>query len=218
MTHLSLQSPLGRTLLNLELPDPTVLPSLLPEPAVLGDSKRCSYVLGDVDHALRHASCLLNILHGVTVPEKPHGQLTSLSTKHVPWLVDSLEALNEEEKRWKEHRGYNPSALIKQALNLTCITSGVEQIVSHKLYAIIVLLSTDVAERLDELLNQDDGGKNTANVLAMALVQLSDVSIKQRPISKLVTAQLLKPLDRIFNQGHLGDGTGDLKVCTILKF
>lgn len=171
-------------------------------------------MLGDVDHALRHASCLLSILQGAAVPEKPYGQLVSSSTKHVPWLVDSLGALNEEESRWKDLRGYNPVALMKQALDITCLSPGVEQVVSHKLYAMIVLLSADVAERFDELLNQYEGGEDIAKVLAMALVQLADISIKQRPISKLVAAQLLKPLDRIFTQGQLGDSSGDLKVRT----
>jgi hypothetical protein len=144
--------------------------------------------------------------------KKPHGQLVSSSTKHVPWLVDSLEALNEDEKRWKESRGYNPVGLLKQALDLTFLSFGVEQVVSHKLYAMIVLLSADVAERMDELQIQDEGGNDTAKAFAMALVQLADVSTKQRPISKLVAAQLLKPLDRIFTGGHLSNSSGDLKV------
>lgn len=198
------------------MPDPNFLHSLLPETAGQGSSNRCSYVLGDVDHALRHASCLLNILHGAAGPEKSHGQLISSSTKHIPWLVDSLQALNEQGKRWKEIRGFNSVAHLRQALDLTGLFSGVEQTVSHKLYAMIVLLSADVAERLDELISQDEEGKEATMVLATALVQLADISIKRRPISKLVAAHLLKPLDRVFIEGHLSDSSGDLKVRTSL--
>lgn len=128
--------------------------------------------------------------------------------------MDSLEALNEEEKRWRELRGYNPVALLQQALGLNCLSSGVEQVVSHKLYAMIVFLSADVAEHLDEVFKQNRGAKDTVKVLAMALVQLADAAIKQRPISKLIAAQLLKSLDRVSTEGYSGDHSGDLKVCT----
>ncbi|KUI73457.1 Protein kinase rad3 [Cytospora mali] len=216
MTHLNLHSPLRQYSLHLELPDHDVLASILPEAAVNGSSQSCSYVLGDADHALQHASCLLSILLGVTVPENPHGQLISSLTRHVPWLVDSLEILNEQEKRWRELRDYNPVARLQQALGITYLSSGIEQVVSHKLYSIVVLLSADVAENLEELLDQDEGGKDATKVLAMALVQLADISTKQRPISKLVAAQLLKPLDRVFAGDHLSDGPGDLKLSISL--
>lgn len=198
--------------MGLELPEHNGLVTLLPRSAVSASGRRCSYVLGDADHALRHASCLLNILYGVTVQEKPPVQLTASFSKHVPWLMDSLEALNEEGKRWRELYGYNPAPLLQHALNLTDISSRVEQVVTHKLYATAVLLSADTAEHLNELLIQDEDETSTSRILAMALVRLADVATKQRPISRLIAAQLLKPLERIFTEGHLGESSGDLKV------
>lgn len=125
-----------------------------------------------------------------------------------------MESLNEEEKRWRELHSHNPVVLLRQALGLTCMSSGVEQAVSHKLYATVVLLSADLAEYLNEPAAQGDSGIDATKVLAMALVKLAAVAIKRRPIAKLVAAQLLKPLDRISIEGHTGDITGDLKVCS----
>ncbi|KAK7740732.1 serine/threonine-protein kinase M1 [Cytospora paraplurivora] len=183
-----------------------------PLSAVSASGRRCSYVLGDVDHALRHASCLLNILYGATVQEKPPVQLTASFSKHIPWLVDSLEALNEEGKRWRELYGYNPAPHLQHALDLTDLSSGVEQVVTRKLYATAVLLSADTAEHLNGLLIQDEDETNTSRTLAMALVRLADIATKQRPISRLVAAQLLKPLERLFTADHLGESSGDLKL------
>lgn len=145
------------------------------------------------------------------MPENQPGQPIVSYNRHLPWLLDSLEALNEEQKRWRDICAYHPLSLLEQALHLACSSSGVEHILSHKFDAVIVLISADVAEQTNELQDEDSHLPPASKTLALALVHIVNASIKKRPIAKLVAAQLLKPLDRLLADDGIQDG-GDLKV------
>lgn len=212
LAHLKLTSPATKRSVYIELPDHNTLNSLLPAGA-LAEAVRCpTYTLGDGQHALQHVSCLLNILHGVAVPDGTTEQSFPPFTKHVTWLLDCIEALNEEQRRWRDHGNYNPVSLLDQALNLTSPHSGVEQAVIHKLYSVIVLLAADVAVNQTVAQDQEQADSSATKVLALALVQIAGAATKQRPISKLAATQLLKPLERMLAEGTAGDPSGDLQV------
>lgn len=133
------------------------------------------------------------------------------SNKHLPWLLDSLEALNEEQKRWKDICTYTPVFLLEQALGLVYTSSSADHILSHKVDAMIVLISADVAEQTNEVQNEEQSLPPTSKSLALALIHLANASIKRRPIAKLISAQLLKALNRLITNGRVQDN-GDLKV------
>ncbi|KAI3397802.1 hypothetical protein diail_10335 [Diaporthe ilicicola] len=211
LAHLKLASPAIKSAVDVELPDHNTLSSLLSGETLSGAARCPTYTLSDAEHALRHASCLLNILHGVAVPDSPPKQPVPPFAKHISWLVDCIEALNEEQRRWRDHGIYNPVSLLHQALGLTYASSGVEQVVIHKLYSIMVLLAADVVVYQTGSSDQGQVDMPASKVLALALVQVANAAIKQRPISKLAAAQLLKPLDRMLVEGIIGDGSGDLQ-------
>lgn len=123
--------------------------------------------------------------------------------KHLPWLIDSLEALNEERKRWAGHRDHDPAPLLQIATSLTSFSLGMNRIVLHKLDTIIVLLSAGMIEHMNEHHDEGQSGKSANKTLALALVNLADAAIKNRPISKLVAAQLLKPIDGLVMETHI---------------
>lgn len=131
--------------------------------------------------------------------------------KHLPWLLDSLEALNEEQKRWAGHHDQDPTSLLDLAVSLSQTSLGADRIVLHKLDAIIVLLSAGVVERLSELYDEGQTGKAITRTLALALVHLADAAVRNRPISRLVAAQLLKSLDGLVTEAHV-ESDRDLRV------
>lgn len=209
---MKLASPATKGSVDIELPDHNTLDSLLPGGALAGAVRCPNYTLGDADHALRHASSLLNILHGVAVPDGIPKQSVTPLPKHIAWLIDCIEALNEEQKRWRDHGNYDPVSLLNQALNLIFPYSGVEQAIIHKLYSVIVLLAADVAMNQTGSPNPDRIDSSATKVLALALIQVADAAIKQRPLAKLAAAQLLKPLEQMLAEGVAGDASGDLQV------
>ncbi|KAJ0123315.1 protein kinase rad3 [Diaporthe amygdali] len=211
LAHLKLASPAAKGSVDIELPDHHTLDSLLPR-GTSTDAVRCpAYTLGDADHALRHASCLLKILHSVAVPDGMPKQQVPPFIKHISWLVDCVEALNEEQRRWREYGNHNPVSLLKQALSLVSPLSGVEQVVLHKLYSVIVLLTADVVVHQTGASDHQQADASAMKVLALALVQVADVAAKHRPVAKLAAAQLLKALDQMLTEGIAGDASGDLQ-------
>lgn len=206
-------SPAAKGSVDIELPDRNTLDWSLGGGALSGAVRCPTYTLGDGDHALRHASCLLNILHGVAVQDGTPKQSVSPFNNHITWLVDCIESLNEEQKRWRDHANYNPVSLLNQALSLIFPHSGVNHVVIHKLYSVIVLLAADVAVNQTGSSNQEQVDSSANKVLALALVQIADASTKQRPVSKLAAAQLLKPLEQMLAEGIVSDVSGDLQVC-----
>lgn len=189
-------------------------------PDVPDEAQPNSFVLFDTAHALRHASHLLRILIATIVPEQQLGQTTHSGQrsasfdKHLPWLMDSLESLNEEQKRWKDLCAYSPVPLLEEALRLADAVPGVDHILAHKLDVITVLISADVAEQTNESADEAQHPNSPSKTLALALVHLAHASIKRRPIAKLTAAQLLKKLDWLITDGLIQDG-GDLKVRSL---
>lgn len=211
MTQFKSSSPISRDSLHLELPEFSLV-DLVPGLPAVEPTQGCSFTLIDNDQALRHASSLLRILCATSVPQNQPGQSTLSSNKHLPWLLDSLEALNEEQKRWRDICAYDPVSLLHQALELSSFSSGLDHILSHKVDAMIVLISADVAEQTNEIEDEDQSQNLAGRTLALALVHLANASIGKRPIAKLIAAQLLKSLDRLSADGRVQENS-DLKVC-----
>lgn len=136
--------------------------------------------------------------------------------RHLPWLIDSLEALNEDQKRWAARGDHASISLLKLALSLTNSSTGLDQIVFRKLDAIIVLLSADVTGCPAEL-DEDQTTPAPNRTLSLALLHLADAAINCRPIAKLVAAQLLKPLDNHLTEVHVNDNV-DLQVSPPVPF
>lgn len=183
----------------------------MPELSAVEPTQGCSFTIVDNDQAMRHASSLLRILCAASVSQDQPGQSIVPSNKHLPWLLDSLETLNEEQKRWRDICAYDPVSLLRQALGLSSSTSELEHILSHKVDAMIVLISADVSEQTNEIEDEDQSPDAAGKLLALALVHLANASIGKRPIAKLIAAQLLKSLDRLATDGRVHEN-GDLKV------
>lgn len=181
-------------------------------------ARTCSYSVTGIEHLARHADGLINILHTTSVSQmNPGRQIMSLN-ENIPWLVDSLEELNEEQKRWSHHCQYSPFVFLEWALDLAHSSSSLNDLVLQKLYTIIVLISADVAVQPEQLSSPVQDAKSARRTLALSLAHLASAVIRKRPIAKLVAAKLLKPLEQFSTSVNqdVPDDTGDLAVCYTL--
>lgn len=212
LAHLKYNDPASRTTIDLELPEDTVLGTVLPGSGGTNRVRTCSYSVAGIENLNRHAACLINILHTTSVSQmNPEQQIVSFN-EHVPWLVDSLEELNEEQKRWRHHCHYTPCTSLNLTLSLARSSSLLNDLVSQKLYTVIVLIATDVAEYSDELIGTGQNAKSASKTLALSLAHLAGAVIRKRPIAKLVAAKLLKSLESLSVERGIPEATGDLAV------
>lgn len=202
LTHLKTTLPESQGPRDFELPDQNLLDLLCLEQPSEEVKRGCFFNLIDRDHTLRHAQSLLNILYDAVLLQKQKRQQVVHFNQHLPSLTDTMETLNEELKRRKDYCEYVPISFLKKALNLVQYSSGVNQVVSHKLDDMIVLFATDVVEHPNGIPSQIPDRKDFFRTLSLALVHLADVSVKNKPVSKVVAAQLLKPLGRFRADGH----------------
>lgn len=199
---------------DLELPYSGLLAILLPPLSGAEASMGCSYSLVDGSHAIAHASYLLKILHQAALQMSKLGQQIVYPNEHLPWLIDSLVALNQAQKRWQAHCVYDPSVFLEMLLDMSRSASDPEVVLSHKLNTAIVLFAADLAEHLKGIVYDRDGTRVASKTLSFALVHLAHASIQNRSVSKLVAAQLLKVIDRL-GPGNNLDIT-DLEVSRCL--
>lgn len=208
---LKYNDPVSRATIDLDLPEGNVLGAVLPGSDLTGRARTCSYSIAGIEQLTRHASCLINILYNISVSQMNPGRQTMSFSEHIPWLVDSLEELNEEQKRWRHHCRYTPCTFLDLALSLARLSYTLNDLVLQKLYTIMVLISADVAGYPDELIGPEQNAKS-ANTLASTLAYLAGAVITKRPIAKLVAAKLLKSLEHISIERDLSENTGDLTV------
>lgn len=172
----------------------------------------CSYSITGIEHLIHHATCLINILHTASASQMSPGRQIMSFNEHIPWLVDSLEELNEEQKRWRHHCQYSPLMFLEFALNLARSSPSLNDLVLQKLYTIIVLISADVAEHPEGLIGPEQNTISATNTLALSLAHLAGAVIRKRPIAKIVAAKLLKPLEHFSMESGISEDIGDLAV------
>lgn len=160
---------------------------------------------------LRHISSLLRILVAAATPETYVNQTSVSFDKHLPWLMDSVEALNDEQRRWEGLFPYSPASLLEQALNMARSIREGDSILTHKLYAAMALIAADVAEQIEESEDQVENLKSANKTLALALVHLAFASLKKRSTGRLAASQLLTNLDWLLSDSSI-QADEDLKV------
>lgn len=199
--------------IDLELPEDKFISTFLTVGDVEKTARNCSYSVTGIEQLVREATCLIKILHTFSVSQMKPGRQIISSNQHIPWLVDSLEEINEERKRWRHHCQHSPCIFLELTLQLADSSSTLNDLVTQKLYTIIVLISADVAGHPEEFISTAQDMKSATKTLALSLAHLSSAVIKKRPIAKLVSAKLLKSLESYSVERDDVEDTGDLSVC-----
>lgn len=197
LTQLKYRDTVSRTTIDVQLPEDNFLVTVSPGSNVTRRARTCFYSVTGIEQLNRHATCLINILNTTSVSQMNSGKQIVSFNEHIPWLADSLEELNEEQKRWRHQSQYSPCLLLGLTIDLVRSSSTLNDLVLQKLYTIMVLISADVAEHPGELAGPAQNAKSAINILALSLAHLSSAVIRKRPIAKLVAAKLLKPLEHL---------------------
>lgn len=202
---------------DLELPHSGLLALLLPQLSGTEASLGCSYSLVDGTHAIQHACYLLKILHEAALQMNKLGQQIVYPNECSPWLIDSLVALSQEQKRWQTQCDYDPSVFLEMALEMSRSASDLEVVLLQKLDATMVLFAADLAEHLNEAKFNRDDAHVASKTLSFALVHLADASTQNKPVSKLVAAQLLKVIDALRTENKISDNDLEVGFCLCLE-
>lgn len=136
--------------------------------------------------------------------------MTSLAD-HGPWLLDSLHALCNAQIRWDPPIDVAIVPLIRIALSLASrrITNGSTRSIIHtKACIVLSFLLAELATRPAELLGGGETSKEARNSLCLSVLNLTKVSILNRPIGRLVSAHLVGHCEYLSLQvSELGAGT-----------
>ena len=188
----------SREVIEAELPSKDLLDRL--NPATPSVTRGCFYSIYSVIHAFRHALGLLSILSSVSVPNSKQSRPDYSFTEQIPWLLDSFQSLNEEWRRWQHQLQDTPTAILQPLVRLASGLSdltGVEKALYQKAYVSMVLLCQEVLLQWPELLEEDEEDVLNTDTLCLALVLLSEASIRYKSISRLVASQILPSLERL---------------------
>lgn len=191
----------------------------------LGSERRCSYAIRSPRQAVRHLTGLLQIVKNAGLPGRPSSESTSTPDgqgacyqNHVVWLLDSLGPLNEVLIYYQGAVDSPVMSTIEICISLIdsrctdAFTTGVSDIVSQKMYVVLVSLCSEVAGRSPDLFAANGACRNSRYTLCSALIKLAQAATLLKPVARMIKAQLLWPL-KILTMESDGLGTdADLKV------
>ncbi|KAI1864693.1 hypothetical protein JX265_008417 [Neoarthrinium moseri] len=183
--------------LSLRLPVDSVLEETAPGGDLSALQQQCTYRINTVSHALRHASCLLNVVANLLSSRQLSSAMVSSPLECLPWLLDSCYELGEAHDLWHTLCPTIMPSLLQTAAQLTTILS----------------LSAMAAGRLDRLATTAENGELLRQLLCSNILTLARLSLDHRPVAKLVSAQLLPILEKLSIHGDLLAPGTDLWRC-----
>jgi serine/threonine-protein kinase ATR len=188
--------------------------------------RRCSYSLSSLEQAVRHMTSLVRILKGVVQPDAASSGTVQVSSgsiasfdNHVVWLLDSLVSLNQVLLRYQGVVDVSSLAAVDMCSQLIDIlpckgnSTGVSEMIRQKMYNVLVILCSGVADASGELYDTDSRGSESRYIFSSALVKLARGALASKPISRTIKAQLLWPLKTLTLEHHILGPESDLWVC-----
>ncbi|KAI1411414.1 phosphatidyl inositol 3-kinase [Hypoxylon sp. FL1857] len=173
-----------------------------------GDAKQlqqqCSYSILSASHALQHAFGLLSILSMPImsmplVQHCPEFDIMSSFQEHIPWLFDSYLHLHETQARWQYlFPDVSPSLLQNtlKILDFLEASSNIDTCIQQKVMTLLVLLCMETSNQSLGRLIADGQGNSDYQLLCMSLIRVAKFCMHSKPLSRLVTSQLIPALEK----------------------
>ena len=152
--------------------------------------RRVTYRLESSSHALGQARTILSVLVNCFINEPPDLATAELG----PWLLDSIHSLCTTQDRLKASVESEVAPLITMALNLALHSSpgtGTNALMYQKACVCLSFLLPQLAGRPSEVLGSNVRSEQARATLCNAMLALTRASIDHRPISRLVSAQVV---------------------------
>jgi serine/threonine-protein kinase ATR len=198
-----------------QLPPDSFLESTVQED-VTSLRQQCTYKLSTASHALRHAgSLLMTMTMCIRVP-RPARDLLSSSLEYIPWLLDSYFALYRVQEQWLAECPSTLRSLLQSTVQLIAEfqeRADINVLLKQKASSLLVQLSIEGAEHFDRLCSDEEDADTCKQLLCSAILTIVKFSTIEKPLSKLVSSQLLPCLEKLSIQHELIVPETDLWVC-----
>ncbi|XXH03128.1 hypothetical protein Hte_009521 [Hypoxylon texense] len=185
--------------LHLQLP-----PDLFLESIDNGDSsllqQQCTYAVLSASQALQHASGLLSIMTGPILRHASDFDIISAFQEYIPWALDAYLHLYEAQIRWRPVFPDIPPVLLRsilQFLDVLGTASNIDICVQQKASTSLVFLCIETSKiPIDDFCS---GRKECPeyDLLCAALAKVARACTHSKPISRLVTSQLIPALKKL---------------------
>ncbi|OTA56852.1 phosphatidyl inositol 3-kinase-like protein [Hypoxylon sp. EC38] len=183
---------------HLQLPPDSFLAS-----AAGGDLRKlqqqCTYAILSASHALQHAFGLVSIMSIPLTQHYPEFDIMSSFQEHIPWLFDAYLHLHQIQVRWQYIFPSVLPSLLRNTLQFLRVleaASDVNVCIQQKAITLLVLLCMELSNQSLGNLVVDGQGNSDYQLLCMSLVKVAKFCMHSKPLSRLVTSQLIPALEK----------------------
>ncbi|KAI0897246.1 phosphatidyl inositol 3-kinase [Annulohypoxylon nitens] len=191
-------------LTNRDVPVQLQLPLDWTLTSITGDDSRllqqqCTYEIISASHALHHATGLLSIMAMPLLHHSPEFDIVSSFQEYIPWLFDAYFHLHGTQAQWQYILPSVLSLFLQnsfQFLDAFEVASSIDGCVEQKVSTLLVLICMEISsQRLGSLIAH--GQENDEyRVLCLSLAKVARACTLSKPISRLVTSQLIPTLEK----------------------
>ncbi|KAI0883853.1 phosphatidyl inositol 3-kinase [Annulohypoxylon maeteangense] len=172
--------------------------------------QQCTYDIALASHALHHASGLLSIMAMPLLHHSSEFDIVSSFQEYIPWLFDAYFHLHETQVQWRSTLpGILPLFLENslQFLDVLEAASSVDSCVEQKVSTSLVLLCMEMSTQSLGVLIADGQGNSDYKLLCLSLARVAKSCLHSKPISRLVTSQLIPALEKpiIGSEAHIAE-------------
>ncbi|KAI1496609.1 phosphatidyl inositol 3-kinase-like protein [Biscogniauxia marginata] len=185
--------------LQLQLPPDSFLESVVCDSFQLLQ-QQCTYTLPLASQALQHASGLLSILSAPILLRRSEFDIVSTFQEYLPWLLDAYLLLHETQNRWQYMLPSCLPQLLKNTLQILDEFQDANKIddsVREKAYGVLVLFCLKLSSRLWANLTPKKSVDSDDHLLCISLVKIAEACLTLKPVSRLVTSQLIPALEKL---------------------
>lgn len=172
--------------------------------SITGDDSRllqqqCTYEIMSASHALHHATGLLSIMAMPLLHHSPEFDIVSSFQEYIPWLFDAYFHLHGTQAQWQYILPSVLSLFLQNSLQFLDafeVASSIDGCVEQKVSTLLVLICMEISsQRLGSLIAH--GQENDEyRVLCLSLAKVARACTISKPISRLVTSQLIPTLEK----------------------
>ncbi|KAI0173613.1 phosphatidyl inositol 3-kinase [Hypoxylon sp. FL1284] len=181
--------------------------------------QQCTYPLSSASQALQHASGLISIIASPVLRHASKFDIISSFQEYIPWVLDAFLHLYQAQMRWQSIFPDMPPLLLRKALQFIDVlgtASSMDMCTQQKASTLLVLLCIEISNQSINYFLSDLNERPEYSMLCASLVKVVKASMHSKPISRLVTSQLIPALMKLLAAfGADMEGT-DLWKCLML--
>lgn len=203
--------------LNLRLPQDSLLQSLGYN-ELSHIQEQCTYTIGQVSHAFRHAADLLSLLSIPLRNIQPSFNTPSSFQETIPWLMDASLRTHITFSRWRKVASSHLPRYLRNTMqilsNLKLLVNA-DNLVKEKVYTLLVYLCADVLTQ-----RQAAPGLQVAPVvddalLSIAIVNISEACLSFATVSHLAASQIISIIEKPIGYDKIATDGTDLWVSQV---